>query len=242
MKLRNGLLSVIIFLFYASFACAQEPYTVTTLNPPGAVSSWIYGISGNELWGNYTDANSNGHGFIYNISNKTYIIINYPGAVSTYMGGFLENIFAGSYTDVSGNTHGFLYNISNSTYTTFDVPGATEGLTVGFSGKDIWGMYMDANMNFWGYFATPTGAKAPLLTSVSPTSGTVGLTVTIKGSSFGSAQGSSAVSFNGIPGTTYPSWSNTVIQCDVPAGATTGPVTVTTTDGVSNGENFTVNP
>jgi hypothetical protein len=84
--------------------------------------------------------------------------------------------------------------------------------------------------------------KPPLITSLSPTSGTVGSAVTIKGKYFGPGQGSSTVSFNGIPVTTYTSWSDTIIKCTVPTGASTGFVVVTTSVGASNGKTFTVKP
>jgi len=84
--------------------------------------------------------------------------------------------------------------------------------------------------------------QPPIITSLSPTSGTVGTAVTIKGKYFGPVQGSSTVSFNGIPVTTYTSWSDTTIKCAVPTGGSTGPVVVTTTVGSSNGKTFTVKP
>ncbi|HXX36026.1 MAG TPA: IPT/TIG domain-containing protein, partial [Thermodesulfobacteriota bacterium] len=83
--------------------------------------------------------------------------------------------------------------------------------------------------------------KLPAITALSPTSGTVGTTVTIRGNYFGPSQGSSSVSFNSVSAT-VTSWSNTAIKCTVPSGATSGPVVVTTTVGASNGKTFTVKP
>ena len=80
---------------------------------------------------------------------------------------------------------------------------------------------------------------APALTSLSHTSGPVGQSVTISGSSFGANQGSSTVTFNGT--STSPTyWSNSQIITPVPAGATTGPVVVTVNGTVSNAVTFTV--
>ena len=76
------------------------------------------------------------------------------------------------------------------------------------------------------------------LSSINPVVGLVGDTVTINGSKFGSTQGSSVVTFyNGVEAT-ITSWSDTSIQVKVPVGFSTGPVTVTTTDGTSNGVVF----
>jgi hypothetical protein len=83
------------------------------------------------------------------------------------------------------------------------------------------------------------GGTPPSITSLSPTSGVVGTSVTITGVNFGAAQGTSTVKFNGIAATPT-SWSATSIVAPVPAGATTGNVVVTVGGVASNGVNFTV--
>lgn len=100
-------------------------------------------------------------------------------------------------------------------------------------------------------------AGTPLITSITPStvSAGTGSYVTINGSGFGSARGTSIVEFfyqSGEPKiepTTYVSWSDEQIVCDVPiadindypASASSGPVTVTTSAGKSNGYNIDVN-
>jgi hypothetical protein len=64
--------------------------------------------------------------------------------------------------------------------------------------------------------------------SFSPTNGGPGATVTISGSGFAGATG---VQFNGVPAASFTLDSPTQITAVVPAGAGTGPVTVTTADG-----------
>jgi photosystem II stability/assembly factor-like uncharacterized protein len=83
----------------------------------------------------------------------------------------------------------------------------------------------------------------PNISSISPTRGPVGTAVIIKGTSFGTSRGGSYVSFGGrkCSSSNYISWNNTQIRFKVPSGATTGPVTVTTDGGTSNGKQFTVN-
>ena len=81
----------------------------------------------------------------------------------------------------------------------------------------------------------------PEITSVTPDSGAVGTSVTVTGTGFGAAQGNSTVSFNGTAGVPT-SWSETAIQVPVPAGATTGPVTVTVGGQKSNGVEFRLTP
>ena len=66
---------------------------------------------------------------------------------------------------------------------------------------------------------------APSITSLSVTSGVVGISVTITGTNFGAIQDTGTVSFNGTDATPT-SWSATSIVVTVPAEATTGNVVV----------------
>jgi len=84
-----------------------------------------------------------------------------------------------------------------------------------------------------------TVASAPSITSLSPTSGAAGVSVTITGTNFGSTQGTSTVKFNGTSAS-VTSWSATSIHANVPAGATTGNVVVHASGVDSNGKPFTV--
>ena len=83
-----------------------------------------------------------------------------------------------------------------------------------------------------------TVLAVPSISSLSPSSGAVGASVTIAGGNFGSTQGTSAVTFNGTVATPA-SWSATSIVAPVPAGATTGNVVVTVSGVASAGFNFT---
>ncbi len=82
-------------------------------------------------------------------------------------------------------------------------------------------------------------APAPSITSLNPTSGLVGTSVTIAGANFGATQGTSTVKFNGTTATPT-NWSATSIVVQVPAGATTGNVVVMVGGVASNGVGFTV--
>ena len=82
-------------------------------------------------------------------------------------------------------------------------------------------------------------APAPSITSLSPTSGVVGTTVTITGANFGATQGTSTVTFNGTV-STPTSWAASSIVVPVPTGATTGNVVVTVGGLASNALTFTV--
>lgn len=78
----------------------------------------------------------------------------------------------------------------------------------------------------------------PIITSIQPTSGPEGTSVTIAGGGFAGATG---VSFNGIAAN-FTINSVTQIAAVVPAGAISGPITVTTPTGSSSSSGFTVTP
>ncbi len=67
-----------------------------------------------------------------------------------------------------------------------------------------------------------------------------GAFVTIWGKNFGATQGTSYVSVGGGQADNYPVWSDTKISFQLGANAVTGNITVTTSEGVSNGVSFTV--
>jgi hypothetical protein len=71
-------------------------------------------------------------------------------------------------------------------------------------------------------------ALAPAITSFSPTSGPVGATVTVTGTDF---TGATQVTFNGVSAPTFTVVSATTLTAKVPAGATSGPIAVTTATG-----------
>jgi hypothetical protein len=78
--------------------------------------------------------------------------------------------------------------------------------------------------------------KRPTIEKIAPTSGSVGQTVVITGKSF---TGATSVKFNG-KAATYTVDSKTQITATVPAGATTGKVTVANPGGAADGPVFTV--
>jgi hypothetical protein len=135
----------------------------------------------------------------------------------------------------------------------------------GFSGAR-WGDYSSMSVDpsddctFWyanEYFATTsdTGWRtrighfefpscetppppAPTISGFTPPSGPVGTSVTITGTDL---SGASAVTFHGTSATTFTVDSATQVRATVPAGATTGPVAVTTPGGTAtSASDFTV--
>lgn len=83
-------------------------------------------------------------------------------------------------------------------------------------------------------------SSSPAISSLSASSGAIGTDITIIGTNFGSSQGSSVVTFNGINSGTCSVWNTNSITCTIPTGATTGNVVVNVNGINSNGVNFTV--
>lgn len=85
-----------------------------------------------------------------------------------------------------------------------------------------------------------TLAPPPTLAGFSPDLGPVGTKITILGSGF---VGTVGVSFNGTPAITVTKVSATQLTATLPAGATTGPISVITAGGLATStSNFTVPP
>ena len=82
---------------------------------------------------------------------------------------------------------------------------------------------------------------APVISSLSPTSGASGTPLTITGSNFGSTKGTSTVKFGTVVASTT-SWSSTSIVATVPSGLANGAVNVvvTVSGAESNAVAFTV--
>lgn len=83
----------------------------------------------------------------------------------------------------------------------------------------------------------PPQTTSPTITSLNPSSGNVGLSVKILGSSFGAIQGAGTVTFNGTSAGVL-NWSDSSVTAVVPGGATTGPVVVKLENGQMSNNNF----
>lgn len=87
-------------------------------------------------------------------------------------------------------------------------------------------------------YSRPGAGAAPSISGFNPSSGLVGTSVVISGANFA---GATAVRFNGVGAGTFTVNGATQITASVPAGAPTGPITVTTGGGTAtSGSPFTV--
>ncbi|GAB2717915.1 hypothetical protein GCM10011495_34080 [Hymenobacter frigidus] len=87
---------------------------------------------------------------------------------------------------------------------------------------------------------TTAATPVPTITSFTPTSGPVGTTVTVTGTDFTGATGAT---LNGLAVANFMVMSATSVMFDVPTGATSGTITVTTPGGTATSTGtFTVSP
>jgi RHS repeat-associated protein len=176
-------------------------------------------------------------GSLQSVANPTYTVINpvigsvtppssQPYDFVTIGGsGFGANL-ANSYVSFNG-TQGYVLSWSDTSLYVQVMPGTTTGpLTV----------VEDAVSSNTVQF---TVLEALSVTGVAPSSGMAGSTVTITGAGFGATQSNSTATFDTVPAT-ITGWSDTSITAVVPAGASTGPVTVQVGGKTALGPVFTL--
>ncbi len=188
--------------------------------PAGATTGHVTVTVANQL--------SNGASFIVSTPSPTLSGLSPPsGPVGTSVTITGANFGASQATSTVG-FHGALANPTNWSANSITAPvpsSATSG--------DVYVTVAGQPSNGLSFAVTPT------ITSLTPTSGTAGTSVTISGTGFGPTQGTSIVAFNGAAATPT-NWSPTSIAASAPSGATTGNVVVTVGGIPSNGVNFTV--
>lgn len=88
---------------------------------------------------------------------------------------------------------------------------------------------------------TVNAQPVPTITSFTPSAGAVGTSVNVPGTGFGASQGSSTLAVNGVQVASVASWSDTNVRFAIPAGASTGKITLTTAGGTATSTtDFTV--
>jgi hypothetical protein len=138
--------------------------------------------------------------------------------------------FTGANAVWVGSGHNAAFNVVNDATLTLTVPSnATTGqIAILNPSKAAWS----------GSGFTLSTTPPPTITSFSPTSGLVGMAVTITGTGFTSVTG---VAFNGVSTSPYTVNSSTSISVTVPTAATSGTISVATNHGTGTSSSaFTV--
>jgi YD repeat-containing protein len=95
-----------------------------------------------------------------------------------------------------------------------------------------------ATATFDNVSVSSAAAPAPVITSLSATTGPIGSQVTVNGLNFGASQGGSLVTLNNAP-LTINSWRDRAIVITIPAGAASGPLLVSVAPSM-NDSNYVV--
>ena len=141
---------------------------------------------------------------------------------------------------VQGGLHGvviFSNNVNATTVYSYTNTTIVVAVPSGIVTGPVFVEFPHVNSNSLTY--TNTTPATPHINTLTPSSGGVGIQVVIAGTNFGATQGTSTVTFNGVPAMVV-SWSATSITAIVPTTATTGPVVVTVAGVASNSVTFTV--
>ncbi|MBD2720663.1 IPT/TIG domain-containing protein [Hymenobacter armeniacus] len=140
-----------------------------------------------------------------------------PGATVTITG---TNLIGATAVTLNGVAiTGF--TVVNATTITFTVPATATSGTIAVTTPG-------GTVTSTGTFTFNAPAAAPTITSFTPTSGPVGTTVTVTGTNFTGATGAT---LNGTAVTNFMVMSATSVMFDVPTGATSGTIAVTTPAG-----------
>jgi uncharacterized repeat protein (TIGR03803 family) len=181
------------------------------------------------LYGETFQGGSDGAGVFYSFDDKLPAFVSLV-PTSGKVGDPVEILGQGfnGTTAVSFNGKAAKFNVVSGTYLTATVPsGASSGsVTVKTPSSTL-----TSNHVF---------VVTPFIKSFNPTSGKVGTPVVITGTTF---TGTTKVTFGGVPATTFNVDSDTQVTADVPTGAVTGKIAITTPQGTATSSGiFTVQP
>jgi hypothetical protein len=246
---------------------ATDPPTITSFNPTNGPAGTGVTIAGTKF-NNATAvqfAGVNAATFVVNSSTQIVatvpvaattgaITVTTPGGTATSAANFNVTVMTAitGFTPVSGNV-GTVVTISGANFTgatsvkfngtaatTFTVNSATQITATVPSGATSGKISVTTPNGTAQSASNFTVTTLPVISGFSPASGAIGSSVVITGANFVTVTGAA---FNGTASSSPTVNSSSQITATVPAGATTGPISVTTTSGTGqSAANFTVIP
>lgn len=238
----TGATGSVIVIAGGNFRSSQGSSTVTFNGTTATASSW----SASSITAAVPSAATSGN-VIVTVGGQAspgvaFTVTPAPGisSLSPASGAIGSSItIAGSNFGASQGNGGVKFNGTAATITTW---GASSIVATVPTGATTGNLVVTAAGGVASTGKSFTVAPAPSISSLSPTSGAIGSSITIAGSNFGASQGNGNVKFNGIAAT-ITTWGASSIVATVPTGATTGNVVVTAAGGVAtSGVTFTVTP
>ncbi|WP_198539665.1 IPT/TIG domain-containing protein, partial [Chloracidobacterium thermophilum] len=226
----SGPVGTVVSIFGANFADVLNVRfngvnATFTVNSPSQITATVpTGATTGPITVTTTDGTATATpNFIVTMGPTPPIISNFTPPAGPV--GTVVNIFGSNFANVTNvrfNGVNATFTVASTTQITATVPAeATTGpITVTTTGGTA-----TATPNF----IVTTGPTPPIITNFTPPSGPVGTVVSIFGANFANVTN---VRFNGV-NATFTVASTTQITATVPAGATTGPITVTTTGGTA---------
>jgi hypothetical protein len=176
-----------------------------------------------SVWGTYGD------GTKLFLSNSTEL---------SYQWSYQPTTVATATSQLAQTAQGTLPPIGPLTVTAVSVGSTVLVVTTGLYSEDL--CCMASAAIFVTVTPPPPTGPAPMITSVSTTTGTPGVTqVTVNGSNFGSTEGSGYVELGSMSATTISLWTSTQIVATVPLGSMSGVVEVGQNGLASNDIPFT---
>jgi uncharacterized membrane protein len=131
---------------------AQAGTAFRTVDFPGAVSTFLYGINNaGQMVGAYIDDGEASHGFL--LDNGVFTTIDFPDSRDTVAAGINNlGVITGQYNDSDGFGHGFVY--SNNEFVTKDLGGGYQTFPTAIDDLgDLVGFCTDPEFNFHGCVA-----------------------------------------------------------------------------------------
>jgi YD repeat-containing protein len=174
--------------------------------------------------------NSNGKSFTVVAAPSITSLSVTSGAVAASV-----TITGANFGATQGSTGTVKFNGTTATVTTWSATSIVTTVPAGATTGNVVLHASGVDSNGKSFTVLPT----PAITTLTPSTGAVGASVTIAGSNFSTTQGT--VRFNGTAAA-VTTWSATSIVAPVPTGATTGNVVVHASGVDSNGSSFTVLP
>ena len=216
---------------------------------PDVATLALISASDGNLYGIFGGGGSNNTGEIYQatLSGQLQTVASFPATGMTKPLSLMEAADGNIYGSTNSN---FIFRYNLTTHQLTPVyrldPYGSQGhcacqLVEGMDGKlygvtPIGGNYPGIGAVFSLNIGLPK--PKPFITGLYPSSGPVGQRVILWGNYL---LGTNSVAFNGVPATSAVATSAQSVLVTVPAGAATGPVTITTANGsFTTGQNFTI--